>query len=60
MLIEYKPNLLSSEMPPSNNKTVENRIKTLMKNHTIATDAINQNAKGNRTIPKQYCIGDLV
>jgi hypothetical protein len=59
-MIGYKPDLLPMETSPSNNKTAENRIKTLMENHIIATDAINQSIKGNGTILKQYHIGDLV
>jgi hypothetical protein len=59
-MIGYKPDLLPMETSPSNNKTAENRIKTLMENHIIATDAINQSTKGNGTILKQYHIGDLV
>jgi hypothetical protein len=60
ILISYEPELIPSEMPSSNNKTMENRIKTLRENHIIATNAINQAIKGNGTIAKQYSIEDLI
>jgi hypothetical protein len=60
ILIGYKLTLLPSVTPPSNNKTAEERIKNLMGNHAIATDVINQATKGNRTMEKQYNIGDQV
>jgi hypothetical protein len=41
ILIGYKPALLPSSMPPSNNETTEERIRKLMENHAIAIDAIN-------------------
>jgi hypothetical protein len=60
ILIGYEPMLLPSVMPSSNNETTKERIRNLMENHTIATDAINQATKGNVTIEKQYNIGDQV
>jgi hypothetical protein len=41
ILIGYERDLLPVETPPLNNKATENRIKTLMENHAIATNVIN-------------------
>src|SRR6267142_750155 len=60
ILIGYKITLAPSEMMPSNNQTVEDRIKDMMQHRAQAIDAINKAAKGNGSIPKQYSIGDQV
>jgi Chromo (CHRromatin Organisation MOdifier) domain len=60
ILIGYEPTLLPSETPSLNNKTTKTRIRKLMENHAIATDAINQSAKSSGTIEKQYNIRDQV
>jgi len=59
ILIGYEPTLIPSETLPSNNETIEEQIRNLMENHAQATNAINQSAKGNRTIERQYNIGDI-
>jgi len=60
ILIGYETTLAPSEMPPSNNQTVEERIKDMMEHRAQAVDAINKAAKGNGSIPEQYSIGDRV
>ena len=60
ILLGYEPQLTLEISPPSNNDLVEEHIKELMKNRDQATRAINEAAKGNRTIPSQYHIGDQV
>jgi len=60
ILIGYEITLAPSEMPLSNNQTVENRIKNMIEHRAQAIDAINKTAKGNGSIPEQYSIGDQV
>jgi len=60
ILIGYETTLAPPEMPPSNNEMAENRIKSMMEHWAQAIDAINKAAKGNRSIPEQYAIGDQV
>jgi len=60
ILIRYETTLAPSETPPSNNQTVEDRIKSMMEHRAQAIDAINKTAKGNGSIPEQYSIGDQV
>jgi hypothetical protein len=45
---------------PSNNDLAEEWIRKLMENRDQATNAINEAAKGNGTIPSQYHIGEQV
>ena len=60
ILIGYKPQLTPGTSAPSNNDLVEERVRKLMENRDQATNAINEAAKGNRTIPSQYHIRDQV
>ena len=60
ILLEYKPQLTPETLPPSNNDMAKECIRKLMENRDQATRAINKAAKGNRTIPEQYHIGDQV
>ena len=60
ILIGYEPTLVPSETPPSNNETVELRIRNLMERQAQAIDAINKAAQREGTIEKQYHIGDQV
>jgi hypothetical protein len=60
ILLGYEPQLTPEISPPSNNDLAEERIRKLMENRDQATRAINEAAKGNRTISSQYHIGDQV
>jgi hypothetical protein len=60
ILLGYEPQLTPETSPPSNNDLAEERIRKLMENSDQATRAINNAAKGNRTIPEQSHIGDQV
>ena len=60
ILLGYEPQLTLEILPPSNNDLVEEHIRKLMENRDQATRAINEAAKGNRTITSQYHIGDQV
>jgi len=60
ILLEYETTLIPSENPPSNNQMVEDRIKDIIKYQNEAIDALNKAAKGNRSIPEQYIVGNQV
>ena len=60
ILLGYEPPLTPLMLPPSNNDLVEQCIRKLMENRDQATRAINEAAKGNEMIQKQYNIGDQV
>jgi len=60
ILLGYEIKLIPSETPISNNQLVKDRIKTMMEHQAQAIDALNKAAKGNRSIPQQYSIGDQV
>jgi len=60
ILIGYEITLAPSETTPSNNQTVEDRIKDMMQHRAQAVDALNKAAKGDGSIPEQYSIGDQV
>jgi hypothetical protein len=60
ILLGYEPRLTLETSAPSNNDLAEEQIRKLMENRDQATNAINEAAKGNRTIPSQYHIGEQV
>ena len=60
ILLGYEPPLTPETSPPSNNDLAEECIRKLMENRDQATRAINEAAKGNRTIQGQYHNGDQV
>ena len=60
ILLGYEPPLTPETSPPSNNNLAEQHIRKLMENRDQATRAINEAAKGNRTIPEQYHTRDQV
>jgi len=47
-------------MPLSSNEMAENWIRNMMEYQAQAIDALNKAAKGDRSIPEQYSIGDRV
>jgi hypothetical protein len=60
ILLGYEPQLTPETSAPSNNDLAEERIRKLMENRDQATNAINEAAKGNGTIPSQYHIREQV
>ena len=60
ILIGYEPSLIPSQSKMSNNEMAEDRITKLIEIRNQATDAINEAAKGNGTIPPQYQLGEQV
>ena len=60
VLLGYEPQLTPKISAPSNNDLAEEQIKKMMKNKDQATNAINEAAKGNGTIPSQYHVGEQV
>ena len=60
ILLGYKPPLTPEMLPPSNNDLAEEHIRKLMENRDQATKAINEVAKGNGTIQRQYHMGEQV
>jgi hypothetical protein len=60
ILLGYRPQLTPEASTPSNNDLAEEHVRKLMENRDQATRAINEAAKGNRTISSQYHIGDQV
>jgi hypothetical protein len=60
ILLGYEPQLTPKTSAPLNNDLAEERIKKMMENKDQATNAINEAAKGNGTIPSQYHIGEQV
>jgi hypothetical protein len=60
ILLGYEPQLTPGASVPSNNDLAEEWIRKLMENRNQATNAINEAARGNRTIPSQYHVGDQV
>ena len=60
ILLGYKPTLLPSETPPTNNETVQEQVKLLMERRVQAVDAINQMAGRGQVIPSQFKCGDQV
>ena len=60
ILMGYETELLPSSIPSTNNNTAEDRIKTLLQNQTLATEAINKVARSDQMPPSQFQIGDQV
>ena len=60
ILIGYELQLTPDASEPSNNDLAEECVRKLMENQDQATRAINEAAKGNRTISSQYQVGDQV
>jgi hypothetical protein len=60
ILLGYETQLTPQNDIPSNNKTTENWIKTLMEKRAQAIDAINQTHKEKQLIPSQYRLGEQV
>jgi len=60
ILLGYEIKLIPSETSQSNNQLVEDWIKNVIEYQAQAMDTLNKAAKGDRSIPQQYSIGDQV